>query len=101
MFDKNFGYTFIIDFGNQSFRQKIKDLKKTSEQAKLIGPDSKEKKLYGNRKMQLDLGTPRNYHQEFAIINVKWPILGVGFLPRFDLRVNVKRRTLISRVGGQ
>ena len=96
MFDKNFGYTFIINFGNQSFWQKIKDLKKTSETAKLIGPDSKEMKAYGNRKMQLDLGTPRNYHQEFAITNVKWPILGVDFLSRFDLRVNVKRGTLIS-----
>ena len=40
--------------------KKKKDLKKTSETAKLIGPDSKEMKAYGNRKMQLDLGTPRN-----------------------------------------
>ena len=101
MFDKNFGYTFIIDFGNQSFRQKIKDQKKTSEPAKLIGPDSKEIKAYGNRKMQLDLGTQRNYHQEFEITNVKRPILGVDFLSRFDLRVNVKRRPLINSVGGQ
>jgi hypothetical protein len=84
VFDKNFGYTFIIDFGNQSFRQKIKDQKKTSEPAKLLGPDSKEIKAYGNRKMQLDLGTPRNYHQEFAVTNVKWPILGVDFLSIFD-----------------
>ena len=39
----------------------------------------------------------RKYKQEFTIANGKWPILGADFLSKLDLRIDLKKRILISK----
>jgi hypothetical protein len=45
----------------------------------------------------MNLGTTRKYKQEFMIANVKFPILRAEFLSKFDLRIDLKKRVLISK----
>lgn len=52
---------------------------------------------YGTRRLVLDLGTGKTYVWTFVIAEVTHPIIGIDFLERFALIVDVRNRRLIDR----
>ena len=50
-----------------------------------------------NLSLNMNLRTTRKYKQEFTIANMKFPILRAEFLLKFDLRIDLKKRVLISK----
>lgn len=98
--DKTSGFTFIID--TEASRSVIlarnrNRLNRKLDTVPLIGPDGWNINTFGNLSLNMNLGTTRKYKQEFMIANVKFPILRAEFLSKFDLRIDLKKRVLISK----
>lgn len=66
-------------------------------QSTLFAANGTKIAIYGEKRINLNLGLRRSYEWTFVIADVNQPIIGADFLRHYDLLVDMKRNRLIDR----
>lgn len=100
--DRNSGLRFLVDSGAAcsvfpisllNDRRRIPD-----PDFELFAANGTTIKTYGSKNLVLNIDLRREFRWSFVVADVSRPILGVDFLERFELLVDVKNRRLIDQV---
>lgn len=100
--DKRTLLRFLVDSGASVSCFPVKLLSQAEIQKRsdfcLYAANGSRIHTYGLKCLELDLGFRRNFSFNFVIADVSHPIMGVDFLERFGLVLDVKNRMLIDNI---
>ncbi|GFV66458.1 peptidase A2 domain-containing protein [Trichonephila clavipes] len=95
--DRKSNICFLVDTGSDcSILPANKTLKQSSPVQTFIAANGTPIQVYGRKLMSLDLGLRRNFVFPFFICNVSNAIFGADFLHYFNIKPDLRNRTLFD-----
>ncbi|XP_050528193.1 uncharacterized protein LOC126898296 [Daktulosphaira vitifoliae] len=95
--DKKSNLQFLIDSGVEVSIIKPNNLDKSNISTRVLYTTNNQIiRTYGDPTMVLDLGLRRQFRYTFIIADVTRCILGVDFLAKFNLQINLKRKHFLE-----
>lgn len=96
--DQNSGFRFLVDSGASvsCFPKSLTNFSRKQELL-LFAANGSEIATFGKKSMDLNFGLRRNFSWTFIVADITQPIIGIDFLERYGLLIDVKNRLLIDR----
>ena len=96
--DNNSSLKFLIDTGAEVSVFPIKNFSGVKQKSKLVltAANGTPIDTYGFKEFELDLGRGNLYKYPFILANIDTPIIGVNFLEKFGILVDIKNKQIID-----